>query len=137
MESELKRARLVGSGVPGRRFSPYKELPRLVDVLERVYHNKMLNIQCDIMPDLEFSADRNDMLELFGNLLDNACKWSTSQVLCKVYSDNALIIQRDDDSIGCDEQQLSTLTQRGVRADETTAGTGFGLVWFGNCKRDS
>lgn len=128
MESELKRARLVGSGIPGQRFFPHKELPGLVDVLERVYHDKTLNIECDIMPKLEFSADRNDMLELFGNLLDNACKWSAGQVHCKVYYDNSLIIQIEDDGIGSDDQQLSILTQRGVRTDETTAGTGLGLA---------
>ena len=128
MESELKRARLVGSGVPGRRFSPQKELPGLVDVLERVYHDKKLNIKCDIMPELEFSADRNDMLELFGNLLDNACKWSAGKVRCRVYHEDSLIIEIEDDGIGCDDQQLCTLTQRGVRVDETTAGTGLGLA---------
>jgi len=129
MESELKRARLVGSGMPGQRFFPQKELPGLVDVLERVYHDKALNIECDIMPELEYSADRNDMLELFGNLLDNACKWSAGQVRCKVYDDkDLLIIQIEDNGIGCDDQQLSTLTQRGVRVDETTAGTGLGLA---------
>ncbi|MCF6191497.1 MAG: sensor histidine kinase [Cocleimonas sp.] len=128
MERELKRARLVGSGLPGQRFSPHKELAGLVDVLQRVYHDKNLNIECDILPQLGLSADRNDMLELFGNLLDNACKWSAGQVRCKVYHDTSLIIQIEDDGIGCDDQQLSTLTQRGVRADETTAGSGLGLA---------
>lgn len=128
MESELKRARLVGSGIPGQHFNPQKELPGLVDVLERVYHDKKLNIECDIMPELVFLADRNDMLELFGNLLDNACKWSAGHVRCKVYYDNSLIIQIEDNGPGCDKQQLSILTQRGVRVDETTAGTGLGLA---------
>ncbi len=128
MESELRRARLVGSGVPGQHFIPQKELPGLVDVLERVYHDKTLNIKCDIMPELKFSADRNDMLELFGNLLDNACKWSAGKVRCKIYHENFLMIQIEDNGIGCDDQQLSTLTQRGVRVDETTAGTGLGLA---------
>jgi len=128
MESELKRARLVGSGVPGQRFSPQNELPGLIDVLERVYHDKTLNIECNIMPELEFSADRNDMLELFGNLLDNACKWSSGHVRCNIFYDNSLIIQIEDDGPGCDDQQLSTLTQRGVRVDEATTGAGLGLA---------
>ena len=128
MESELKRARLVGSGMPGQRFSAQKELPGLIDVLERVYHSKTVNIECDSESDLELLADRNDMLELFGNLLDNAYKWAATQVHCKVYYDNELIIQIEDDGSGCDDQQLSTLTQRGVRVDETTAGTGLGLA---------
>lgn len=128
MESELKRARLVGYGVPGQQFFPRKELPGLIDVLERVYHDKTLNIEYDIMPGLEYPADRNDMMELLGNLLDNACKWSYSQVYCKIHNEDSLIIQIEDDGPGCDKQQLSCLTQRGVRVDETTAGTGLGLA---------
>jgi len=128
MESELKKARLVGSGVPGQQFSPQKELPGLVDVLKRVYHDKALNIEYDIMSGLECSADRNDMLELLGNLLDNACKWSAGQVRCKIYYDDSLIIQVEDDGPGCDEQKLSTLTHRGVKIDESSAGTGLGLA---------
>jgi len=129
MESELKRARLVGSGVPGQRFLPQKELPGLIDVLQRVYHDKALNIEYNIMSELECSADRNDMLELFGNLLDNACKWSAGKVLCTVYdNEGLLIIQIEDNGIGCDTQQISILTQRGVRVDESTAGTGLGLA---------
>lgn len=128
MERELKRARLVGSGVPGQRFAPHKELPGLIDVLQRVYHDKALNIECDITPGLEFSADRNDMLELLGNLLDNACKWSGGHVRCKIYKENTLKIHIQDDGPGCDKQQLSCLTKRGVRVDETTIGTGLGLA---------
>ena len=127
MESELKRARLVGSYVIGQRFSPYKEIPGLIDVLERVYHDKTLSIECDIMPNLALAADRNDMLDLIGNLLDNACKWSSEKVYCKIYKDNSIIIKIEDDGSGCDEKQLSSLTQRGIRVDETSAGTGLGL----------
>jgi signal transduction histidine kinase len=128
MESELKRARLVGSGMPGQLFHPEQELPTLIDVLKRVYHSKTLNIEYHVMPGLEYSADRNDMLELLGNLLDNACKWSTERVRCRLYSENGLKIQIEDDGPGCDAQQLSSLTQRGVRIDETTTGTGLGLA---------
>ncbi len=128
MESELKRARLVGSGISGQRFSPVKDLAGLVDVLERVYHDKRLNIEYHVMEKLELSADRNDMLELFGNLLDNACKWSAGQVTCNVYCEDTIIIKVEDDGVGCNAQLLSTLTQRGVRADESTDGTGLGLA---------
>ncbi len=127
MESELKRARLVGSYVTGQLFSPHKELPGLVNVLERVYHDKALSIQYSIASDIKFAADRNDMMELLGNLLDNACKWSSEKVYCEIYKDNSIIIKIEDDGSGCDEKQLSSLTQRGVRVDESTAGTGLGL----------
>ncbi len=127
MERELKRAKLMGSGIPGQLFSPKEELSGLVDVLERVYHDKALKITLDIETDIEYPADRNDMLELLGNLLDNACKWSVKYVHCKIYQHNGMVIQVDDDGPGCNEYQLSSLTERGVRVDETTEGTGLGL----------
>ncbi len=128
MERELKRARLVGSGVPGQIFSPEKELPGLIDVLKRVYYDKKLDIKYDVTPGLEYSADRNDMMELLGNLLDNACKWASNHVYCNIYNGDSLIVQIEDDGPGCNKQQLSCLTQRGVRVDETTPGTGLGLA---------
>ncbi len=128
MDNELKRAKLVGSGVPGQRFYPKDEFPGLIDVLERVYHDKKLHINYEITAGLEYPADRNDMLELLGNLLDNACKWSKGQVHCKLYSNAGLIIQIEDDGPGCDKNQLFSLTERGVRIDETTTGTGLGLA---------
>jgi len=130
IESELKRARLVGSAIPGQQFSPEKELPGLITVLKRVYHDKTLYIDYDISPGLEYPADRNDMLELYGNLLDNACKWAESTVFCEVkpVNKNDISICIEDDGNGCDKKLLSSLTQRGVRIDETTSGTGLGLA---------
>ena len=127
-ESELMRARLVGYGMPGQFFYPEQDLPGLIDVLKRVYHSKTLSIEYDVIAGLEYAADRNDMMELLGNLLDNACKWAASRVRCRLYCENGLIIQIEDDGPGCDTQQLSSLTQRGVRIDETTIGTGLGLA---------
>jgi len=129
MEGELKRAMLVGAGTPGQRFYPDKELSGLINVLQRVYHDKELNFTCNIMPNFTFSADRDDMLELIGNLLDNACKWSAGLVHCTIkQQEKNVIIHIEDNGNGCNKQQLSTLTQRGVRADESITGTGLGLA---------
>ncbi len=128
MERELKRAKLVGSGIPGQFFSPQNELPGLIDVLERVYHDKTLHIELDVPNKLEYPADKSDMLELFGNLLDNAYKWASKEVRCKVHENNDFIIRVEDDGPGCDDKQLSSLTERGVRVDETVGGTGLGLA---------
>ncbi len=129
MERELKRAKLAGSGIPGQLFSPKEELSGLIDVLKRVYHDKSLSIEVATDKALEFKADKNDMMELLGNLLDNACKWSTNKVSCKLSKGQqfGLIIQVDDNGSGCNSDQLSSLTLRGVRADETISGTGLGL----------
>ncbi len=128
MERELKRARLAGRGVPGQRFVAGAEIPGLVDVLKRVYHERNLEISYELSPDLEYPADRNDMLELLGNLLDNACKWSAGKVHLKLGMEDGMHIQVEDNGAGCDEEQLSRLMQRGVRVDENTSGSGLGLA---------
>jgi len=130
MERELKRAKFAGAGVPGQLFYPEKEVPELIEVLKRVYHEKELNFDIKILAGLKYKADKNDMLELLGNLLDNACKWSQHKIACNFTKSTqyGLIIQVDDDGSGCDKNQLSSLTKRGTRVDETISGTGLGLA---------
>ncbi len=128
-ESELKRAKMMGAGIHGHSFNVFKEVTTLIDVLKRVYPQKTVAILLDIDPDCEIKADRNDMLEVFGNLLDNAFKWSQSQIVCKVSSNKnkGVEIIVEDDGLGCTENQLNTLTQRGTRVDGNSKGTGLGL----------
>ncbi|NOX77220.1 MAG: sensor histidine kinase [Gammaproteobacteria bacterium] len=132
MDRELKRARLMGQGVPGKRFSPVEELPVLVDVLQRVYSDKSLDIQWCIQPDSSLPLlmfDRDDMLELLGNLLDNACKWAQQRVVCTLQGDQQnLQLRVEDDGPGCTVEEISRLTTRGVRVDESVSGHGLGLA---------
>lgn len=128
MERELKRARIAGAGMPGQRFNAEEELPALIDVLTRVYQQKSLKIDYKIEQESEYAADRNDMLELLGNLLDNACKWANHKVHCTIKSEDGLMIVIDDDGIGCDDDILHSLTRRGTRVDEETSGSGLGLA---------
>lgn len=128
MERELKRARLAGSGSPGYRFNAQQELPDLIGVLKQVHHKRPLNIQCQVTADTPAFGDREDMLELMGNILDNACKWADSKVCCTVSGSDVIKIIIEDDGPGCSEQEISQLAQRGVRLDETVAGHGLGLA---------
>ncbi len=128
MERELKRARLAGAGLPGQHFEVNEEVPVLVDVLQRVYQQKQLDIHYEIDLPREYAADRNDMLELLGNLLDNACKWADQQVVCKIACQQGMKITIEDDGPGCEEALLANLTERGVRIDESVQGSGLGLA---------
>ncbi len=128
MERELKRARLAGAGLPGQHFEVSEEMPVLVDVLQRVYQQKQLDIHYEIDLPCEYAADRNDMLELFGNLLDNACKWANQRVVCEIACQQGMKITIEDDGPGCEDAQLSNLTERGVRVDEGVQGSGLGLA---------
>ncbi|MFC1684082.1 sensor histidine kinase [Pseudomonadota bacterium] len=128
MERELKRARLAGASTPGQRFDPHNDLPALVTVLQQVHQQKGLNIQYKIDNETPNFADREDMLELLGNLLDNACKWAKQQVNCNISGSNTITILIEDDGPGRSEQELDQMMQRGVRLDETVDGHGLGLA---------
>ena len=128
MERELKRARLAGSSSPGYRFNAQQELPDLIEVLKQIHHKHPLNIQYQVTADTPAFGDREDMLELMGNVLDNACKWASSKVCCTVSGSDVIKITIEDDGPGRSEQEIEQLAQRGVRLDETVEGDGLGLA---------
>lgn len=127
IDSELKRARLAGRGAVGLRFDVDAELPSIVGLLEQVYSDKSVKVEYQIDTDVELMHDRQDMLELFGNLLDNAVKWSNKKVLLSMRSSNGVVIKVEDDGPGCSPELIGRLTERGVRLDESVAGHGLGL----------
>ncbi len=130
---ELKRARLAGSSQPGQRFDLATELPPLVETLKSIYREKSLAIEIRLSGPATLTSDREDMLELMGNLLDNACKWARGKVLIDVISSMTetgaiLAIDVHDDGPGCPPENLAYLTQRGARLDESVPGHGLGLA---------
>jgi signal transduction histidine kinase len=128
LERELKRARIAGGGSPGSLFDPAEELPVLSGLLGRLYADKGLSIDCDIEVRSPLVADREDMLELFGTLLENACKWAEARVGCRLTptADGVEVIIADDGP-GCGDQDLRLLGTRGLRLDEGVEGYGLGL----------
>ena len=132
MERELKRAQLAGKATSGQQFKFEQELPPLVETLQRIYQEKGITINTTIEHDIQYAADREDLLELLGNLLDNACKWAEHQVTLTIAYDQALIITIEDDGPGCSDNAMQLLTQRGTRIDEniekSVDGHGLGLA---------
>ena len=129
IERELRRARLSGAALPGRRFDFAAELPALIETLKALYRDKPLAINLRLPAGVAFPADREDMLELLGNLLDNACKWGRREVLLEVaVTGSAVTLRVHDDGPGCPDASLATLAQRGTRLDESTPGQGLGLA---------
>lgn len=129
MDRELRRARLVGKGVSSKRFDPHAELPDLVGLLMQVYASKEVSLTYSVEPDTPSFGDREDMHELLGNLLDNACKWSVSRVHCRIYGEieSGIHIIVEDDGSGLSGDELDRLMSRGVRLDESVEGHGLGL----------
>lgn len=128
IDRELKRARVSGITLPGKGVDISEMVENLTDTLKRIYQDKALDFSCNVDKQLRFHGDREDLLELLGNILDNACKWCDSRIELNIYSDNGIRICVKDDGPGCHGDDLAALTQRGFRADETTPGSGLGLA---------
>jgi len=127
IESELKRARLAGRGAVGKRFDVDAELPAMIGLLEQVYSDKRVKVSYNVANGVKLVHDRQDMLELIGNLLDNAVKWCERRVELTMHNADGVIIDVEDDGPGCSPEVLGRLTERGVRLDESVAGHGLGL----------
>jgi signal transduction histidine kinase len=74
-------------------------------------------------------VQREDLDEMIGNLVDNACKWAKGRVIIEsCLRDRRVLIVVDDDGPGIPEEMRSAVLNRGVRADEAAPGSGFGLA---------
>src|SRR3546814_4266576 len=134
VERELKRARLIGDVLPGRRVNIAEEITLLAQTLKLMYAGKKPDIKWHVAEAAYFSGDQEDLLELLGNLLDNACKWCKSAVRLDVRpaQDKGIVFVVQDDGPGCAAAELDALTRRGFRAAESTPGTGLGLAIVGD-----
>jgi two-component system sensor histidine kinase PhoQ len=114
-------------------LEPFAE--EVVRSLEKVYANKGILCEFDIAPGARFHGDQGDLLELLGNLLENAFKWGNRRVLLSARvipvgsarrSGMELVVE--DDGAGIDDSNVDHLLQRGVRGDERVQGHGIGLA---------
>ena len=129
VERELKRARLAGSAMPGQRVDLEAEIAVLARTLGMLYGDKSPVIDWEVAPGTQFVGDREDLLELLGNLLDNACKWARSRVDLRITEQSQLLlIQVEDDGPGIAEGRETEALSRGMRLDEQTPGHGLGLA---------
>ena len=127
IDYELRRARLSGAASPGEQFNIVPELEDLVAMMKKIYADKHLDFKLSIPSPRKYPLDRSDMLELLGNLVDNACKWASHQVHVKVETGDSFCFSIEDDGPGMPESEHGLLAQRGKRLDETRPGHGLGL----------
>jgi signal transduction histidine kinase len=128
IDRELKRARLAGSGSTSQRFDPQVDLQDLSNVLKQIYRDKLLSMEAVVARGQSPFGDREDILELLGNLLDNACKWAKSRVRCTLSGEEYFSIVVEDDGEGLADEDVSRMTMRGSRLDEDREGQGLGLA---------
>jgi signal transduction histidine kinase len=130
VEYHLAHARAAASGaVPGARCSISASAEGLSRTLLRLHADRHLSFHVSVPPDLAFKGQREDLDEMLGNLLDNACKWAASAVTLKAVADGSNVrVTVEDDGPGLDASMCEKVLQRGVRADEAAPGSGLGLA---------
>jgi len=126
VQRELARARTGGAAARPTLLAPVLE--RLAASLRRTPAGEALSWHLDIPADLRVAADPEDLTELFGSLLDNACKWARGEIRVTAASGAPARIEVLDDGPGAPEAALASLTGRGVRLDESVPGSGLGLA---------
>ena len=131
VDYHLARARATASAraAPGLRCSVLPSVEGLVRTMRRLHAGRELKIDADVSPAHEIRGRREDLDEMLGNLLDNACKWARSRVaISSSLEDAQLSISVDDDGPGLDPSMRAQVLQRGVRADQQVRGSGLGLA---------
>lgn len=130
IDYHLAHARSAASSVtPAARASVAGSAEGLVRALQRLHAERGLHIEIDAPGSPTFRGQREDLDEMLGNLLDNACKWARTQVrLTCLKEGEQIVIAVDDDGPGIEPSMRKTVMQRGVRADQAAQGSGLGLA---------
>lgn len=131
VDYHLARARATASSraAPGVRCAVLPSVEGLVRTMRRLHADRELTIETDVSPLHEIRGRREDLDEMLGNLLDNACKWAHSRVVISSSLDGGQVfISVDDDGPGLDPSMRAQVLQRGVRADQQVRGSGLGLA---------
>ena len=132
----LDRARMAARvGAIGRVTPVDLTTEPLVRAIERIHADKGIEIFFSIQPGTKFQGERQDLEEMLGNLLDNACKWGKKNVYLAAAVEpqtssarrKRLKIAVEDDGPGVSPEQRAKIGKRGLRLDETKPGSGLGL----------
>ncbi|MFN3624966.1 MAG: ATP-binding protein [Hyphomicrobium sp.] len=132
----LDRARMAARvGVIGRVTEVAPVIQSLVRALQRIHQEKGIVINVECPAEARFSGEKQDLEEMLGNLLDNACKWAKHEVDLNVdippstsrARNRRIAITVADDGPGLTDDQRSKIGKRGLRLDETKPGSGLGL----------
>jgi signal transduction histidine kinase len=132
----LERARLAARvAVIGTVTDVRTVVMALARTMEKIHHDRRIAIDINAPEGVRFRGEQQDLEEMVGNLVDNACKWAQSRISVEVFSqrpdpndERALVhILVDDDGPGLSPQEREQVARRGRRLDETKPGSGLGL----------
>ncbi len=129
IDRHLSQARAAGSkGVLGSRTDVHKVISDLCYTMEQLYQQRDLEIKPVLLGDCWFRGETQDLEEMLGNLIDNACKWANHKVCITAQcTADHLVIFVEDDGTGIPEELRDYVLKRGRRLDEEIPGSGLGL----------
>jgi len=129
VEYQLHRARAGSAATLAPPVAVRQVADRILATLAKVYRDKGVRAEVNVPAEVALRAVEGDLMELLGNLLDNAYKWCARRVRISARQGAAgteMLVE--DDGPGMDPSQVQRLLERGVRADENTPGHGIGLA---------
>lgn len=113
------------SRVVGRRVALGPLLADLAGALRKVHAGRSVEIAVHCPPDADLAGEADDLAEMIGNLMDNACKWAGTRVRVTAARGRITV---EDDGPGLSAEQARAAAQRGIRLDESVPGSGLGLA---------
>jgi signal transduction histidine kinase len=132
----LQRARIAARlTIVGTVTEVAPTIEALRRTMEKIHRDRGIVIDVEADAQAKFRGERQDLEEMAGNLVDNACKWATSRVFIRVRVERAvapgaapiLRITVDDDGRGLSAAERAQVSRRGQRLDESKPGSGLGL----------
>ena len=132
----LERARIAARvTIVGTVTEVAPAIEALQRTMEKIHRDRGIEIEVKADPKARFRGERQDLEEMAGNLVDNACKWASSRVFVEVLAEQPakagaapmFRIIVDDDGAGLSETELAQVSRRGQRLDESKPGSGLGL----------
>jgi two-component system sensor histidine kinase PhoQ len=128
VEYQLQRAATAGSSSIGKSVNVRAVIERIVESLQKVYRDKSIKLKITVDEELVFKGDEGDLMEILGNLLDNAFKWTNKNIeVVAKQQDKKLTLHIMDDGPGIKPGDVESILQRGTRADQSVEGHGIGL----------
>ncbi|CAN5244102.1 sensor histidine kinase [soil metagenome] len=132
VDHHLRRARAAARAAHGlgERTPVAEVLDEMAVMLERVFQAKDVEIDWRAPDELGFLGERQDLQEILGNLIENACKWSKRRVRISAGASGLgqMIVVVEDDGPGLPQDQREGALKRGARMDEEAPGSGLGLA---------
>lgn len=130
VDHHLRRARAAARAqLIGERTPIAAVIDEMAVMLEQVFETKGVEIDWRAPDELDFRGERQDLQEILGNLIENACKWSTRRVrvVAAPSGPGQMTVVVEDDGSGLPEDQRDEVLKRGARLDESAPGSGLGL----------